>query len=170
MRTVVSGPGGGNLEDLQKQIELQQTQLRSLDQERAALKTQVDQVSGERATLKAQVDHLSADRAALTAQVDKLSGDLAKLHAERPRFQVDNVATSFKTLLETVQAPTVTASPSGVQGTLQSIELEIKGFVDVQGDKMQVTVPKPGDTIDANSLSLVKLSFVTVPTLPPPKT
>jgi chromosome segregation ATPase len=141
---------------LQKQIELQQTQLRSLDQERAALKAQVDQVSGERAALK--------------TQVDKLSADLAKLQAERPRFQVDNVATSFKTLLETVQAPTVTASPSGVQGTLQSIELEIKGFVDVQGDKMQVTVPKPGDTIDANSLSLVKLSFVTVPTLPPPKT
>ena len=27
-----------------------------------------------------------------------------------------------------------------------------------------------GDTIDANSLSLVKLSFVTVPTLPLPKT
>jgi len=141
------GGGGGNIEDdrigqLQKQIELQQTQLRSLDQERTALK----------------------------AQVDKLSGDLAKLHEERPKFQVDNVATSFKTLLETLQAPAVTATPSGVQGTLQSVELELKGFVEVQGDKMQVTVPKPGDTIDANSLSLVKLSFVTVPTLPPPKT
>ena len=141
------GGGGGNVEDerigqLQRQIELQQTQLRSLDQERTALK----------------------------AQVDKLSGDLAKLHEERPKFQVDNVATSFKTLLETLQAPAVTATPSGVQGTLQSVELELKGFVEVQGDKMQVTVPKPGDTIDANSLSLVKLSFVTVPTLPPPKT
>jgi len=141
------GGGGGNVEDerigqLQRQIELQQTQLRGLDQERTALK----------------------------AQVDKLSGDLAKLHEERPKFQVDNVATSFKTLLETLQAPAVTATPSGVQGTLQSVELELKGFVEVQGDKMQVTVPKPGDTIDANSLSLVKLSFVTVPTLPPPKT
>ena len=55
-----------------------------------------------------------------------------------------------------------------MQGTLRSIDLEIKGFVDVQGDKTQVIVPKPGDTIDPNSLSLVKLSFVTVPTLPPP--
>lgn len=162
------GPGLGSGEEekitqLQKQIDAHLVQIRSLEQERATLRTQIDQQ-------QTQITSLQQERTRLQAQVDKLNSDLAKIQAERPRFQLDNFATSFKTMLETLQAPTVTATPSGVQGTLQSIDLEIKGFVDVQGDKTNVTVPKPGDTVDANSLSLVKLSFVTVPTLPPPKT
>ena len=142
---VIAGGGGGPVEDdrigaLQKELELRQARITDLEKQQATFK----------------------------AQVDKLTTDLARLQAERPKFQIDTFASSFKTILETLQAPTVSATPSGVQGTLRSIDLEIKGFVDVQGDKTQVIVPKPGDTIDANALSLVKLSFVTVPTLPPP--
>lgn len=100
----------------------------------------------------------------------KLQDDLARLTAERPRFQVESFAQSFKTLLETVQAQAATPTPSGLAGALRSIDIEVKGFVEVQQGKAHLIVPRAGEAVDSNALSLLRLSFVAVPTPPaPPK-
>jgi hypothetical protein len=103
----------------------------------------------------------------LQTRVDELSAIVQRLQADRPSLQVESLVSSFVTLLETQQEQATHPTPSGIAATLQAMDVEIKGFVDVQNDKTHIVVPQPGETLDANSLSLFRLSFGTVPTLPP---
>lgn len=115
--------------------------------------------------------------AELEAKVAALTAELERLQAERPRVGVESFASSFTTLLEGLQAQAARPTPSGIAAALRSIDVEVKGYVEVQDNKTQLAMPRAGETIEANSLSLLRLSFVTVPTpmqpapttFPPPR-
>jgi hypothetical protein len=134
------------------------------------LKLRVAQLEKELEARSAVLASLQAERLSLQAQVQTLASQLEKLQAARPTFGVSNLATSFSTLLTNLQSTAATPSPSGVVATLRSIDLEVKGFVAVEGENANVVVPKPGEAIDANMLSSVKMSFVTVPAPAPAAT
>lgn len=114
-----------------------------------------------------QIRDLERDREALRAQVEQLTAEVGRLQAEHPTFRVESLASSFTTLLETYQAQANKPTPSGIAGTLRSADVEVKGFVEVKDDKTHLVVPRPGEALDSNLLSLLRLSFVTVPTLLP---
>jgi hypothetical protein len=109
---------------------------------------------------------LEIERDNLKGQVEKLTAQVGHIAPERPGFVLDAFVSSIKSTIESLQAPTEPPPASGVVAILQGMELDIKGFIDVQGDKAHVVLPKPGDPIDANALSTVKISFGTAPLLP----
>lgn len=130
----------------------------------------VTELEAELKRLMTQIRELERERTTLQEQVEKLTGDLKKSRAELPQFPLESLTSSFKALLENTQAEALKATPSGTAGVLRSIDVELKGFVNVQDAQTQFVVPKAGEAVDAQSLSLLKLSFVTVPTRPlPPK-
>src|SRR5262249_9662641 len=102
--------------------------------------------------------------AELEAKVAALTAELERLQAERPRVGVESFASSFTTLLEGLQAQATRPTPNGIAAALRSIDVEVKGYVEVQDDKTHLAMPRAGETVEANSLSLLRLSFVTVPT------
>jgi predicted flap endonuclease-1-like 5' DNA nuclease len=118
----------------------------------------------------AELAQVQVQRVELQAQVQKLTETLEQLQATRPTFQVNTLAQSFSGVLAELQAQATTPSPTGIAAALRSIDVEVKGFVNVQDKAPQVIVPQPGETLDANMLSSVRMSFVSVPAPVPART
>src|SRR5262249_274991 len=77
-----------------------------------------------------------------------------------------SVANSFKTVVDSIQAQARQAP--GVATTVRSMDVEVKGLVQVQPDLTTVLVlPTAGSGIDPNLLSTLRLSFAAVPVAAP---
>lgn len=139
-------------------------------QSREPEETRITELEEELKEGMARIRELERDRTTLQEQVEKLTADLKKSQSEPQQFPLESLASSFKALLENMQTQAIQPTPSGTAGALRSIDVELKGYINVQDAKTHLRVPRAGEAIDAQSLSLLKLSFVTVPTRPlPPK-
>jgi predicted flap endonuclease-1-like 5' DNA nuclease len=134
------------------------------------LKLQIALLQKELDARSAELTQVQVERTELQTQVDKLTAELQRLQATRPTFQVNTLAQSFTDLLSGMQAKVTAPSPTGIAAALRSIDVEVKGFVNVQDQAPQVVVPQPGEALDANMLSSVRMAFVTVPAPVPPQT
>jgi hypothetical protein len=105
--------------------------------------------------------------AALQIELDTVRERIKLMEADRPRTRLQTLASSFTSLLERMQAEGLKTAAGGIMGTLRSIDIDLKGFVEMAGEHPQVILPRPGETIDSNALSEVRLSFTTVPGNPP---
>lgn len=112
-----------------------------------------------------QVRTLTAERDRLKATVDRLTAEAAAPGpAATAPLALDEVSKAFANLITVSHTEAAQPSPTGTAAILRSVEIEMKGFVDVQGGKPHVVLPKVGEAVEINALSLVKLSYVTVPT------
>ena len=112
-----------------------------------------------------QVRTLTAERDRLKATVDRLTAEAAARPplATAP-LPLEDLSKSFANLITASQTEAARPSPTGTAAALRSVEIEMKGFVDVQAGKPHVVLPKVGEAVEVHALSLLKLSYVTVPT------
>ena len=117
------------------------------------------------ATLGGQVASLTADNAnksALIADLQRRAATVATATSAKP---ID-LANSFKLIVDTIQAQS--RQSVGVGTTIKSLDIEIKGIVQVQQDSTPLLVfPTAGSTIDANALSTMRVTFAAVPVVVP---
>lgn len=72
------------------------------------------------------------------------------------------LASSFKNVIDTIQAQA--RSTAGMATTIKSMDIELKGLVQVQADNTTVMVlPAEKSPIDPNSLSTLRVTFGAIP-------
>jgi hypothetical protein len=126
----------------------------------------IKQLEAELARSAERLQAMAAEHRALEATVADLKLQLFRSGSDQRRVGLDAFTTSVAGLLERSQSATESGSAGPVAATLQSVDLEIRGFVELQGNVPHVVLPRAGDVVDAGALSLVRMSFATMPSLP----
>ncbi len=151
--------------DLKTHVTAQDTQISDLSQ----------QVSAGQATmvdLQTRNSSLSQQVVAQQATIDRLNGRLAAVAAAPPPASPTALADSFRKIVDQIQSQARLQSASGPATTIKSMDIEVKGLVNVQQDGSTVMVlPTLASQIDASQLSTLRVSYAAVPgtgTAPPP--
>ena len=76
-----------------------------------------------------------------------------------------SLATSFKSVIEAIQAEA--RKTEGVATTIKSMDLEVKGLVQVQQGVTSMVLPNVGTPVDAGALSTLRVSFGAIPVVAP---
>jgi hypothetical protein len=104
-----------------------------------------------------------AQRRTLEATVVDLKAQIAGTISAQTPVGLEAFTTSITGLLERSQLSADSRATGAIAATLQSVDVEIRGFVVLQGLVPHVVLPRPGDAVDAGTLSLVRMSFATIP-------
>ena len=159
--------------ELQKQLQVPLQQLTVAVQQ---LETELNTALAKQHELEAQVTQINTDNATLQQTVASQAKQIEQL-----KSQVSGVtsgattplglAESFRGVMDSLQAQELqTAGPAT---TINRMDLELRGLVQVdQAGATNIVMPGPGTVVDANALSILRLSFAAVPgvaaTPPPP--
>ena len=145
------------------------------------IKAGADQIAADKAVVDTQLRQTGADRDArvkelqdaanrlngLQAIIDQQKADIERLGADRPRFTINAITGQLAALLEKSHARIAEAEPGTAAATLHSLDIELRGFVDLTNQDTHLVVPRAGEVVDAGTLSVMRMSFTTVPA--PPK-
>ena len=103
------------------------------------------------------------------AELGRIEKELRALFKEPPPSMSPlDVANAFKQVVEQVQ--TEAREAPGVGTTIKSLDLEVKAFVQVNGDgETALAFPKPDAEVDASALSTLRVSFGAIPSALPPE-
>ena len=118
-------------------------------------------------SLNAQIAALGADAAVKANTIADLQRRIATVPAPTVAKPQD-IATSFKSVMDQIQSQARSSPVSGT--TLKSMDIEIKGVVQVQSDNTPVLVFPAAGSVDSQTLSTMRMSFAAVPTAPAPAT
>jgi hypothetical protein len=143
------------------------------------LRTFVQDQETERNNLRATLNQNQATISQLQSTIASLQQanseqartieDLKKQLADQPpptSATPLNVATSFKSVIDTIQAEA--RKTPGVATTIKAMDIEVKGMVQVEKDQGTILVfPNIGSPIDANALSTLRVSFGAIPVAAP---
>jgi ABC-type transporter Mla subunit MlaD len=142
-----------------------------LEQHAQALQAQTDllasSVAQREATIASVQVQLAAVNASLAdrdAKVAALQKQLDQVKATASSATPQSLATSFKNVMDTVQAQARESAGTGT--TIKSMQIEIKGLVQVQDSNPVLVFPAPGAPIDGAHLSTLRVEFAAVPTAP----
>jgi cell division protein FtsB len=151
--------------DLKTHVTAQDTQISDLSQ----------QVSAEQAAmvdLQTRNSSLTQQVVAQQATIDRLNARLAAVAAAPPPATPIALADSFRKIVDQIQSQARLQSASGPATTIKSMDIEVKGLVNVQQDGSTVMVlPTLSSQIDASQLSTLRIAYAAVPgtgTAPPP--
>jgi hypothetical protein len=102
------------------------------------------------------------------AELGRIEKELRALFKEPPPSMSPlDVANAFREVVEQVQ--TEARQAPGVGTTIKSLDLEVKGFVQVDDEgRTALAFPKPDAEVDASVLSTLRLSFGAIPSAVPP--
>jgi hypothetical protein len=102
------------------------------------------------------------------AELGRIEKELRALFKEPPPAMSPlDVANAFREVVEQVQ--TEARQAPGVGTTIKSLDLEVKGFVQVDDEgRTALAFPKPDAEVDASALSTLRLSFGAIPSAVPP--
>jgi hypothetical protein len=102
------------------------------------------------------------------AELGRIEKELRALFKEPPPAMSPlDVAKAFREVVEQVQ--TEARQAPGVGTTIKSLDLEVKGFVQVDDEgRTALAFPKPDAEVDASALSTLRLSFGAIPSAVPP--
>ena len=132
------------------------------DDERNRLQTTVNQNLATITQLQVSVANLQQTNADQLKTIADLKKKLETTAPAVSSVTPLSLANSFKSVIDTIQ--TQARQTPGVATTIKSMDLEVKGLVQVQADKSTLLVmPTPGSSIDPNSLSTLRVSFAAVP-------
>lgn len=144
----------GVIKDLKAYAQDQETQRNKLLDTLNQQKSTIDELQGTVAALQ----KTTADQA---QQIDALKKQLAGVGAASSATPL-NLATSFKGVIDAVQAEA--RQTPGVATTIKSMDIEVKGLVQVSSDQAtQLVLPAVGSAIDPNALSTLRISFGAIP-------
>jgi cell division septum initiation protein DivIVA len=140
------------IKDLKSYAQDQETERNKLQDALNQQKATIDQLTSTVATLQ----KTNADQA---NQIEELKKKLAGTESSATPL---NLATSFKGVMDAIQAEA--RQTPGVATTVKSMDIEVKGLVQVSPDKAtQLVLPAVGSAIDANALSTLRISFGAIP-------
>lgn len=164
-------------EPLAKVLAELRTYLQEQEDARNKLNETLHQSEAALAELKSKIAELEKQNAAQAKQIDELkkrleavSGGGTTINASTPL----NLAASFKQVIDSIQAEA--RSTPGMATTVKSMDIELKGLVQVQADNTTVMVlPAEKSAIDPSSLSTLRVTFGAIPvavaaTAPAPST
>jgi hypothetical protein len=142
----------GIVKDLKSYAQDQETERNKLQDALNQQKATIDKLTSTVATLQ----QTNADQ---TKQIEELKKRLAGSESSATPL---NLATSFKGVIDAIQAEA--RQTPGVATTVKSMDIEVKGLVQVSSDKAtQLVLPAVGSTIDPNALSTLRISFGAIP-------
>jgi predicted nuclease with TOPRIM domain len=141
--------------------------LQTEENERNKLLEQLHAGEGRIAELRGRIAQLEET----TAEQGKLIEELRtkKPSEEAPTSTVSplDVANAFKQVVEKVQAEA--RQTGGVGTTIKSLDIEVKGFVQVQeGEVTALAFPQPDAEVQPDALSTLRVSFGAIPVASPP--
>ena len=127
--------------------------------ERSKLQDALNQQNAINDQLRTAVAALEQTNAQQAKQIDELKRQLAGGESSATPL---NLATSFKGVIDTIQEQA--RQTPGVATTVKSMDIEVKGLVQVSPDKAtQLVLPAVGSAIDAAALSTLRISFGAIP-------
>lgn len=127
--------------------------------ERSKLQDALTQQKAINDQLQSAVSALQQTNAEQAKQIDELKKQLAGGESSATPL---NLATSFKSVIDTIQEQA--RQTPGVATTVKSMDIEVKGLVQVSPDKAtQLVLPAAGSPIDAAALSTLRISFGAIP-------
>ena len=136
------------------------------DDERNRLQTAINQHQTTIAQLQSTVSTLQQNATDQQKKIDELK---KKLESAAPSSSATplNLVSSFKDVIDTIQAQA--RQTPGVATTIKSMDLEVKGLVQVQQDNKSSLLIMPTTTslIDPGALSTLRVSFGAVPVAAP---
>jgi hypothetical protein len=135
------------------------------EDERNKLQTTINQQQTTVAQLQTSIGTLRQTNAEQALEIEGLK---KRLGGPQPSSSATplNLAQSFKGVIDAIQAEA--HQTPGVATTIKSMDLEVKGLVQVQEDKSTLLVlPGAGSSIDANALSTLRVSFGAIPVVAP---
>lgn len=143
-----------DLEKLRAAIDtFRQADARELPQLRAAVKVLLDRVEESHASLRAGL----AESAEIGKRLDAQGGEpVAGVLAT-------DLAKGFRDVIQTIQREVDDGDDGDVGTIIRSMDVELKGLIVVEGQQPKVVPPAPGQSIDANQLSTIRMSFASVP-------
>ena len=131
------------------------------EDERNKLQTTINQQQTAVAQLQTSIGTLRQTNADQALEIEGLKKRLGGSQAASSATPL-NLAQSFKSVIDAIQAQA--HQTPGVATTIKSMDLEVKGLVQVQEDKSTLLVlPGAGSSIDANALSTLRVSFGAIP-------
>ncbi len=80
-----------------------------------------------------------------------------------------DLAKGFREVIQSIQREVDDAEDSDVGTIIKSMDVELKGLIVVDSKGPKVVPPAPGQSIDANQLSTIRMSFASVPRERPTK-
>ncbi len=144
------------VQDLKTHLTDQETQINTLT---ASLSDTQTTITG----LQSQNDGLKQQNAAQQATIDGLNKKLAAATAPPAPADPAALAASFKNVIDHIQTQARVQSVSGPATTLRSMDIEVKGLVNVQDGNTVMVLPTLGSPVDPNQLSTLRLSFAAIP-------
>jgi replicative DNA helicase len=143
--------------DLRTHVTDQDSQISDLSQKLSA--NQVALVG-----LQTNNDSLQQKVVTQQATIDQLNAKLAAVAAAPPPASPTSLADSFRKVVDQIQSQARLQSASGPATTIKSLDIEVKGLVNVQPDGSTVMVlPTLSSQIDATQLSTLRVSFAAIP-------
>lgn len=134
----------------------------SFETERNSLLAQNTAAQAQIASLNATVATVQTESARSSATIAALTKQLETTQSSTSAKPLD-IATSFKSVVDTVQAQ-ARATP-GIGTTISSMQIEVRGVVQVGADGATPILVFPGAnaTIDPAAYSTMRVSFAAVP-------
>jgi ABC-type transporter Mla subunit MlaD len=142
------------LKDLRQYLQDQETERAKLNDTLEQQKSTIGQLQTSIAGLK----ETNNQQASLIDELKKKLDSTVPASSDTPL----NIASSFKGVIDAIQKE-ARATP-GVATTVKSLDIEVKGLVQIQpGKGTTLVLPTAGAAIDPQSLSTLRISFGAIP-------
>jgi hypothetical protein len=161
------------MDELKRLVELLATALEDLERLRGAIDTfrQADTREPDelRRAVKVLLDRVERTHVSLRAELAE-SADIAKGlegrtdgPAAAAAVAATDLAKGFRSVIQTLQREVGEGDVGDVGTIIKTMEVELKGLIVVEDQQPKVVPPSPDQTIDANILSTIRMSFASVP-------
>jgi len=144
------------VENLKVHLTDQDTQINGLNQQIASGQLQITSIISQNELLKQQVSTQQTT-------IDQLKARLNAISAAPPPATPIALADSFRKVVDQIQTQARLQSASGPATTIRSMDIEVKGLVNVQDGNTVLVLPTPGSQLDPNQLSTLRVSFAAIP-------
>jgi hypothetical protein len=161
------------MDELKRLVELLTTALEDLERLRGAIDTfrQADTREPDRLqrAVKVLLERVEQAHASLRAELAE-SAEIAKGLEGRMEGRptagavaATDLAKGFRSVIQTLQRELGEGDTGDVGTIIKSMDVELKGLIVVEDNEPRVVPPSPDQSIDANTLSTIRMSFASVP-------
>lgn len=141
--------------------------LAARDQTIAEHEKQIAELSSQIAKADEQISAQTTELAEKDSEIGALKDQLAG-STQVTRASPSDIAKSFRAVIDEFHAEAREADDVGV--AIKTLDLEVKGLVEVDEQKTTFVLPSAGTAVDPTSLSTMRVSFSTFPVVTAPTT
>jgi chromosome segregation ATPase len=142
-------------------------ELQKQQDERNKLAEELHRSEGRIAELQAQIAKLEETAAEQARELEKLRKEQKPEEKAPSTASPLGVANAFREVVEKIQTEARESAEVGT--TIRSLEVEVKGFVQVEeGEVTSLAFPKPDTEVQPEALSTLRVSFGAIPAVTAP--